>query len=244
MIQMKTIAIIQARLGSTRLPGKVLRHVGGRTMIERVVERVQRCTRIDQVVIATSTKTADQPLVEFCQRQGWDVYAGSEHDVLTRYVDAADEFSADRIVRITSDCPLIEPTLIDQTVELLSNAPGTDYACNFHPQRRFPRGLDCEVLTRDTLERLNDLALDNHYREHVTLYVYRNASQFTIASINCENDWSHLRWTVDTQEDLQLVNAIYEHFGAGDFDWKHIIAAYSDHPNWLDMNRHCIQKVA
>jgi spore coat polysaccharide biosynthesis protein SpsF len=241
---MKTVAIIQARLGSSRLPGKVLRHIGERTMIERVVERLQRCQTIDQVVIATTTEPADQRLVEFCQQRHWTVYTGSEHDVLTRYVEAANAFRADRIVRITSDCPLIEPTLVDRTVKLLSNAPGIDYACNFHPHRRFPRGLDCEVLTRDALERLDTLATEIRHREHATLYVYQNPSQFTIASINCENDWSRLRWTVDTEEDLQLANAIYEHFGGSDFDWKQVIAAYSNHPNWLEINRHCIQKVA
>jgi spore coat polysaccharide biosynthesis protein SpsF len=172
------------------------------------------------------------------------VHAGSEHDVLKRYVDAADEFSADRIVRITSDCPLIEPELVDKTVELLSTVIGIDYACNFHPHRRYPRGLDCEVLTRETLARLDALALEAHFREHVTLYAYRNASLFTIASINSENDWSHLRWTVDTEEDLQLVNAIYDHFDNSDFNWKQIISAYSTHSNWLEINRHCIQKVA
>lgn len=241
---MKTVAIIQARLGSTRLPGKVLRQIGRRTMIERVVERLQRCQTIDQVVVATTSEPADQQLIGFCRQRHWAVYSGSEHDVLTRYVEATNEFSADRIVRITADCPLIEPTLVDRTVMQLSNAPGIDYACNFHPHRRFPRGLDCEVLTREALARLNTLATDVHHREHVTLYAYRNNSQFNIASISCENDWSHLRWTVDTEEDLQLVNAIYAHFDGSDFDWKQIIAAYSNHPNWLEMNRHCIQKVA
>ena len=241
---MKTVAIIQARLGSTRLPGKVLRQIGGRTMIEQVVERVQRCETIDQVVVATTTEPADFGLVEFCQHQRWNAFTGSEHDVLSRYLGAAIEFSADRIVRITSDCPLIEPGIVDRTVALLSTVKGIDYACNFHPHRRFPRGLDCEVLTMETLKRLDDLAEEPHFREHVTLFAYRNASLFNIASINCENDWSHLRWTVDTEQDLQLVRSIFEHFGNAEFDWKQVIAAYASHPNWTEINRHCIQKVA
>ena len=241
---MKTVAIIQARVGSTRLPGKVLRDVGGRTMIERVVERLARSRTIDQVVVVTTSKLEDHALVEFCHARNWSVFAGNEHDVLTRYVDAAHEYSADRIVRITSDCPLIDPVLVDETVDLFSSSINNEYACNFYPRRHFPRGLDCEVLTRQTLKRLDRLAIEPRYREHVTLYAYRNAWQFTIASVCCERDWSHLRWTVDTEEDLQLVNAIYEHFGNSEFSWKQVIDAYSTHPLWLDINRHCIQKVA
>jgi spore coat polysaccharide biosynthesis protein SpsF len=241
---MKTIAIIQARLGSTRLPGKVLRDIGGKTMIERVVERIERCEKIDDIVIATTKELADRPLVEFCQNKRWNVFAGSEHDVLSRYVGAAEAFKADQIVRITSDCPLIEPTIVNKTVHLLSTVMGIDYASNFHPQRRFPRGLDCEIITREALGRIDRLAQDPHYREHVTLFAYRNASQFTIASVNSENDWSHLRWTVDTSEDLELVDSIYRHFGEQEFNWKDILAAYPTHPRWLTINQHCTQKVA
>lgn len=240
----KTVAIIQARIGSTRLPGKILRDVAGCTMIERVVQRLLRCQTIDQVVVATTTEPQDEKLLAFCDERDWNVFAGSEHDVLTRYIEAADQFSADRIVRITSDCPLIDPTLVDRTVDLFATTTGLQYASNFHPLRRFPRGLDCEVLTRQALERLDVLAREPQYREHVTLYAYRHPAQFTTASINCEQDWSHLRWTVDTEADLQLANAIYEHFGNSDFHWKQVIDAYSNHANWLEMNRHCIQKVA
>ena len=241
---MKTVAIIQARLGSTRLPGKVLRPLGGKTMIECVMQRLADCKKIDQLVIATTTQPADRKLIEFCRDRNWNFHAGSEHDVLSRYVETAEKYSADQIVRITSDCPLIGPGLVDQTVDRMDTVRGIDYACNFHPRRRFPRGLDCEAMTRETLTRIDRLATTAQYREHVTLYAYRHPEKFTIASINQTDDWSHLRWTVDTEDDLTLASEIYRHFGNKPFDWKQIIEAYDTHPTWIEINRHCLQKTA
>ena len=241
----RTVAIIQARLGSTRLPGKVLRDIAGKTMIQRVVERVQQANTLDEIVIATTNEPADQELVDFCESQAWNVFIGREHDVLDRYVKTAKKHSADRIVRITSDCPLIEPTIIDQVVNSLGDH---DYACNFHPLRRFPQGLDCEILTRSTLEKIDQLANQQRYREHVTLYVYRNETRFSIGSVLSEEDHSYLRWTVDTAEDLELVRTIYEYFeqslGESNFTWEQIITACHSHPEWLEINQHTKQKVA
>ena len=129
-------------------------------------------------------------------------------------------------------------------VGLLKSVEGVDYACNFHPERRFPRGLDCEVLTRSALERLDSEASEARFREHVTLYAYENCHRFAIASINCENDHSHFRWTVDTQDDLRLVRMIFDHFGHNEFDWRQVVEAYQSHPHWHAINDHCIQKVA
>ena len=159
---MKTVAIIQARLGSQRLPGKVLRQICGKPMIERVHQRVQRCESIDQTVVAISDSDADDPLAEYCQSKAWNVVRGSENDVLSRYVLAAETFQADRVVRITSDCPLIDP----QTVDMVANAlQGHDYACNFFPQRLFPRGLDAEAMTIEMLHRLDDHAKSPRHRD-------------------------------------------------------------------------------
>lgn len=241
---MKTVAIIQARLGSTRLPGKVLRPLAGRTMLECVMQRLSECQTIDQLVIATTTQTADRELIDFCRHRQWNFYAGSENDVLSRYVDTAEKYSADRIVRITSDCPLIDPELVDETVNLMNTAPGIDYASNFCPRRTYPRGLDCEAMTRRTLHQIDQFANSARYREHVTLYAYENPEKFTIASINGANDWSHLRWTVDTEDDLSLISEIYRHFGDKPFNWKQIIKAYETYPMWLEINRHCLQKTA
>lgn len=241
---MKTIAIIQARLGSTRLPRKVLSDIDGQTMIEHVVQRVSRCRNIDEVVVATTRAPGDQELVQYCRRHNWSWFAGSEKDVLKRYVDTAKAYSADLIVRITSDCPLIDPDLIDQTIDIVNLNSKIDYACNFHPTRRLPRGLDCEVLTRETLDRLDQLAVEAKYREHVTLYAYRHSDQFSIGSVTCDDDWSHLRWTVDDAQDLQLVRAIYRYFRAAMFDWQDVIAAYDANPDWIHINKNSIQKAA
>ncbi|MFK7767058.1 MAG: NTP transferase domain-containing protein [Mariniblastus sp.] len=238
----RTVAIIQARLGSTRLPRKVLRDIAGKTMIERVVERVQQAKLIDDIVIATTTEPCDVELIEFCERQGWNVFAGSEHDVLSRYVKAATHFDADNIVRITSDCPLLDSRVIDEVISALS--PEHDYACNFHPERKYPRGLDCEILTRSTLNRIDKLATEQRFREHVTLFIYQNEGEFSIGSTACEQDNSHLRWTVDTPEDLELVRSIYDHFGRTKFDTRQIISAYNSHQQWLLINQNTQQKVA
>jgi len=241
---MKTVAIIQARLGSTRLPSKVLRPLGGRTMLECVMQRLGECQTIDQLVIATTTQPADRELIEFCRQRQWNFHAGSENDVLSRYVDTAENYSADRIVRITSDCPLIDPELVDETVNLMNTSPRIDYASNFHPRRTYPRGLDCEAMTRQTMKQIDHLASTARYREHVTLYAYEHPEKFTIASINGANDWSQLRWTVDTEDDLRLVSQIYRHFDDKPPSWKNIIKAYETNPSWKEINCHCLQKIA
>ena len=242
---MKTVAIIQARMESTRLPGKVLADIAGRPMLQRVVERVARATLVDEVVVATSTSPADDRLVDFCQQQGWPVVAGSQHDVLGRYRQAAEARQADCIVRITSDCPLVDPSVIDGVVAL-AERPDFEYGCNFFPDRRFPRGLDCEVFTRQTLLRLDQLAKHPRFREHVTLLVYDPAGRgrFRIDHLLSATDWSWLRWTVDTSDDLQLVRAIYDHFGDRQFGWEELLEVYPQYPHWRRINRGTMQKVA
>ena len=244
----KAVAIIQARLGSSRLPRKILLDIAGQSMLERVVSRVQQAKHIDQVVIATTTEQTDDPLVEYCQDRNWDYYRGSEQDVLSRYLETARHFSATRIVRITSDCPLIDPELIDQLVQLsISSAQELDYCCNFYPDRHYPRGLDCECISAQALERIDQLATSPDYREHVTLYAYRNPEQFTIGSLQCSSDHSEFRWTVDTPQDLQLVRTIYQHFDSiGDhkFGWQQAMAACLANPQWQEINQLVVQKAA
>lgn len=239
---MKTIAIIQARLGSTRLPHKVLMDIGGKTMIERVVERVQQSAKVDDIVIATTTEPADDLLVEFCRSKSWNCFAGSENDVLSRYIGAAQAFDADNVVRITSDCPLIDPSIVDRVVGLLEKNVDIDYACNFFPQRWYPRGLDCEALTRSTLRRIDLLATEKEYREHVTLFAYQNTEHFWLASNQAAQDYSGYRWTVDTEDDLTLVREIYKHFGESKFNWRDILDAYSRFPRWREINGSISQK--
>lgn len=239
---MKTVAIIQARLGSTRLPAKVLRDVAGETMLTRVVNSVRRSKLVDQVVVATSNLPIDESLVRYCKDHQYDVVTGSHLDVLSRYVIAAKKYDADAIVRITADCPLIDPGVVDQVVTHLTNDNSLDYVCNFHPQRKYPRGLDAEAFTRETLTLANRMARASDEREHVTLQIYRNPAMYRIGSVAPRNDFSHLRWTVDTADDLRLVNEIYRHFGDRTFRWRDVIAAYADHPHWRTINDTIEQK--
>lgn len=241
---MKTVAIIQARIQSTRLPAKVLCDIEGKTMLQRVVERVSQAKRIDEVVVATSNTPADEILIEHCKHQGWSYFAGSESDVLSRYWLAANACSADQVVRITSDCPLIDPEVIDSVVEVCDRED-VDYACNFFPLRYFPRGLDCEIIRLDALRRVHEAALADRYREHVTLYIYDSPqSDISIGSVVADVDHGAMRWTVDTPEDLELVREIYRYFGESAFSWHDVLDACSRHPGWMLINSETMQKVA
>jgi spore coat polysaccharide biosynthesis protein SpsF len=237
-----TVAIIQARLGSNRLRGKVLTDLAGQPMIHWVVRRVQRAKTINQVIIATTDQPHDRPLVDYCKLLGWPVFAGPEHDVLTRYLQAAELFSATEIVRITSDCPLIDPALIDDVVNLFKQSNDIDYCCNFFPNRTFPRGLDAECLSLEALQKADTLAATSELREHVTLAIYRNPARFRIASVTSHQDFSDLRWTVDTKDDLELIRAILTAFRDDRFSWQDVVHAYHQHPGWHHINSHVRQR--
>jgi spore coat polysaccharide biosynthesis protein SpsF len=195
---------------STRLPGKVLVDLCGESLIARVIGRLRRARRVDEVVIATTVNTTDDALVEAVERLGVETFRGDEHDVLGRYHAAAAAASADLVVRITADCPLIDPTVVDLVIERATDAARPcDYASNTIV-RTYPRGLDTEVFHREVLDRMARLATSRPAREHVTYYLHReHPEEFTIASIEDSTDNSDLRWTVDTPEDLELVRQIY-----------------------------------
>ena len=204
----RVVVIVQARMGSTRLPGKVLMDLEGRPMLERQVERLQRARTPDAIVIATTTDARDQPIVDLATHLDVPVTRGSEDDVLDRYVRAAEAHAADVIVRVTADCPLVDPEVLDGCVDILLAEPTLDYASNTL-QRTYPRGLDVEVLPRAILETAAREATDPADREHVTRFVWRQPDRFRLGSITDDGDHSDLRWTVDTPEDLKLVRRIY-----------------------------------
>ena len=202
---MNTVAIIQARMGSSRLPGKVLMDLGGGTVLARVVRRLQRCRQISQIVVAT---TGEAERRSWRMRTSADfVFSGSEQDVLDRYYRAARANAAETVVRVTSDCPLIDPELVDETIRVFKDEHA-DYASNVFP-RTYPRGLDTEVFTVAALDRAWREAREPHQREHVTPYLYEHPQIFRLASLSGDVDHSHYRWTLDTQEDLELLRAIY-----------------------------------
>jgi len=240
---MKVVAIIQARLGSTRLPGKVLVLLAGEPALARVVRRLARARTLDEIVVATTTRPADDEIESFCDERGWLCSRGSEDDVLDRYYQAAIAREADVVVRITSDCPLIEPIVVDRVVgEFLARYPEIDYVSNVAPQRTYPRGLDTEAVSMEALRRVWAEIRDAEYREHVTLYIRRHAETFRIHNVTNETDLSGMRWTVDTPEDLAFVRRIYDHFGNDTFSWQDVLAALEQHPEWLDINRHVQHK--
>ena len=239
---MKVVAIIQARMGSTRLPGKVLLDLAGEPVLARVVNRTQRATTLDGIVIATTTESGDEVIVELCNSRGWAHFRGSEEDVLERYYQAARKYHADIVVRITSDCPLIEPEIIDLVVQELLEDGSLDYVSNTLPPRTFPRGLDVEAMTFKTLERAWQEDKNPAWREHVTPYIYRTPEKFRLKAVTNEKDLSYMRWTIDTWEDLEFVRRIYNHFGHDQFFWHEVLDLLKEHPEWLEINKSVKQK--
>ena len=236
-----TVAIIQARLGSTRLPRKVLLPLLGEPLLAHVVRRVARATSVDATVVATTVLPADDAIVELGRREGWIVERGSERDLLDRYLQAARAHAAERVVRITSDCPLIDPDVIDEVVRTLS-ASRSDYASNTLEPRTWPRGLDVEAMTAAALEAANVADQDPHSREHATPYIYRHPETFMLAAVRSPVDLSAHRWTVDTPEDYELVRRIYDELGRHDFSWRDALAVVEAHPDWPELNRDVAQK--
>ncbi len=240
---MKVVAIIQARMGSTRLPGKVLMDLAGEPMLARVVNRTRRAAMLDEVVVATTTQPADEAIVRLCVERRWSCFRGSEDDVRDRYYQAAVAHQADVIVRITSDCPLIEPVLVDRVVqEYLAKQPSVDYVSNDIPRPTFPRGLDVEVFSTTVLKRACREDHNPAGREHVTHYIRRNPALFRLAGVTNDLDLSHLRWTVDTEEDLAFARLIFDSFSHNLFSWKDVLSLLVDHPEWVELNRHVRQK--
>jgi spore coat polysaccharide biosynthesis protein SpsF len=224
-------------MGSSRLPGKVLLDLAGEPMLARVVNRVQRAQTLDEVVIATTTEPADDALAALCATRGWPCFRGSQNDVLDRYYGAAREHSAEVVVRITSDCPLIDPDVIDRVVgEFVSRWPDVQYAANDEPRRTYPRGLDTEVFHFLSLERAWREDKNPAWREHVTPYLYRRPDLFATHNVVHEMDYSGHRWVVDVPEDAVLIRCIYNHFGHDLFSWLEVVELLKRHPEWQETN--------
>jgi spore coat polysaccharide biosynthesis protein SpsF len=233
------VAIIQARMGSSRLPGKVLKEIGGLPMLFRVVLRARRAQTLGQVVIATTTDEGDDAIVDFCAAKGFPCFRGDPYDVLDRYYQAACLFNAQVVVRLTGDCPLIDPFEIDRTVCAFDEV-GVDFAANRLPppwKRTTPIGMDTEVVSFDALKRAWQEAEEKYAREHVMPYLYEEDGRFKVGLVDHEPDLGHLRLTVDTAEDLALVRRIYDHFrNTDDFSLKDILSLLEKHPEWMAIN--------
>jgi spore coat polysaccharide biosynthesis protein SpsF len=228
------LAVVQARCSSTRLPGKVLAPVLGKPMILRQLERLARSERIDQLVVATSTDPSDDPLAEVLATEGVTYRRGSLTDVADRYLQVAREFEPDSIVRLTADCPLADPGVLDTIIDAHVES-GADYTSNVI-ERTYPQGLDAECVTLGAFERLMATPLSAAEREHVTLGLYSRPDQFRLHSVTQPVDRSALRWTVDLPEDLEFVRAVYAalYDVNPSFDQEDLVDYLSSHP---ELNR-------
>jgi len=238
---LKVVAIVQARMGSSRLPGKVLKDVEGETVLARVVNRLRRARLIDEVWIATTDRAADDVIVKECRSLAVSVSRGDQEDVLDRYFRAAQLAKADIVVRITSDCPLIDPEITDKTIAaFLQSCP--DYASNALA-RTYPRGLDTEVMFFATLGRAWQEARKPYERVHVTPYIYEHPAEFKLLSVTGDVDYSSHRWTVDTSEDLELLRAIYARLKDNpSFLWQDVLEVLKREPELVELNRFVKQK--
>lgn len=234
----RTVAFIQARMSSSRLPGKVLADLGGQPMIGHMLSRVRRSARIDHVAVVTSTDASDDPLAAAVEKMGVGVWRGSLDDVLSRFGGAAEAFGGDVIVRLTGDCPLIDPAVIDAVIDL-REASGADYCSNVAPPT-FPDGLDVECFTRATLESALAEAAKGPEREHVTLWMRSEEAALKLANLDCIIDASHLRWTVDYPDDIDAVRRIVaEEQKAGEhFDLFDILRLAQANRDILAGNQH------
>ena len=236
---MSVVAIVQARMGSTRLRGKVLQDLEGRPVLQRVIDRLRQARRLDDIWVATTRQSDDRAVLELARSLGVFGFAGSENDVLDRYWQAVKQAGASVVVRITADCPLIDPDVVDAVVDAFNACePAADYSWN----DGFPRGLDVEVFSREALERAWREDQNPAWREHVTAYLHRHPEQFRLLPVRCEREHSDERWTVDTPEDFRLVQTIWRHFGHDRFRWREVLAALDAHPDWRELNRHIPQK--
>lgn len=202
------LALLQARVSSSRLPEKVLKPILGTPMLFRQIERVRQSESIDQLVVVTSTDPSDDPLEELCREHRVDWFRGSLRDVLDRFYRASQKFPADRIVRLTGDCPLADPKLIDRVVQFHKKG-NYDYTSNAL-EPTYPDGLDVEVFQREALEAAWREAQLSSEREHVTPFLYKHPERFRLGNFKNREDLSFLRWTVDEPSDLNLVTRIYE----------------------------------
>lgn len=249
----KVVAIVQARMGSSRLPGKILLNLQNMPVIWHICERLSLSKEVDKVVVATSDKNQDDILTKCLDKNEIDYFRGSEEDVLDRFYKTADFYKADYVVRITADCPLIDPSLVSKAVLALKDDESLDYvglACGagvFKDKiNKYPDGLDTEVFTFKSLEKTWNEATSSLDRgESVTSYLWSNKLKFNIKTISSKNDYGNLRWTLDTPEDYEFINHIYNELynSKPEFGMHDILELIKEKPHLVDINRSSIGQV-
>ena len=233
-------AIVQARMGSSRLPGKVLMPVEGKPMLWHLVGRLRRAELLDKIIIATSDKEADKPILKLAGEMGVDGYAGSEDDVLDRYYQAATQFGSDAIVRITADCPLIDPHIVDMVVRRFLRGD-CDYVSNTL-KWTYPDGVDTSIFSYTALEKAWREAKWASEREHVTPYIRKNPDKFRLVGLESPEDLSCYRWSVDRQEDLELVRQVFKYlYKEGEvFYMEDVLKLMQQHPELAEINKNVV----
>lgn len=237
---MTTLGIVQARMGSTRLPGKVLRRLAGRTVLDRVVRAARDSGVLDDLVVATTTEAADDAVVAECARIGVACHRGPVDDVLTRFLGVPQLDGADTVLRFTADCPLLDPELVALAAKVFAAAPYVDYLST-SVARTLPRGLDVEVVRADVLRAVDALAA-GHHRTHVTSYVYAHPQDFTVLGLTLQPDLSHLRLTLDTPDDWRLIEAVIAEFGDVHVPVRVLTDWLAHRPDVARLNAHVEQK--
>lgn len=238
---MSTLIAVQARMNSTRLPGKVLLPLLGQPMLARLVERLRRVTRADALVIATTTNAEDDAIVHLCEKLDVPYYRGSEQDVLARFAGAAREREAGVVVRITADCPLLDPALVDRMIEIHYGSD-KDIVTNMRPPS-WPYGMAVEVLSAEMLYEAESEADQESEREHVTPFFYWRPDRYRLGNLECDRKLDHYRLTVDTPEDYKLVRLIFEslHPVKPEFSLGDVLNLLDAHPEWIEINQHVEQ---
>jgi spore coat polysaccharide biosynthesis protein SpsF len=242
---MSVMAFVQARMGSTRLPGKILEPLAGVPSLLRVLERLARVKGLDGHAVLTSTDPRDDPVASLCESAGAICIRGSETDVLDRYHTAAVQLAPTHIVRVTADCPLLDPEVVGALLELFARHDALAYAAvatgalpRERGLNRFPDGLDAEIVTSEALSTAWREATEPYDREHVTPFIWRQPHRFPAAMLECEVDHGAERWTIDHPEDLELVRELYSRLGANGraFGWREVLAELERDPTLRQIN--------
>ena len=239
---MNIVAITQARVGSTRLPKKVLKVINGKTLLDYQLDSLKKSRYIKEVIVATTVESSDEEIIQLCKKRNQKYFRGPENNVLERYYLASKEFEADIIIRITSDCPVIDIEIIDTVIEKFIKHK-VDYASNTL-ERTYPRGMDVEVFTMNALETSYKNAREQREIEHVTPYIYFNPETFKLLSIKSDQDYSQYRWTVDTEEDFELVKRLIMelHRQSKEINLENLLQIMDENEEWYLINAHIEQK--
>ena len=229
--------IIQARMGSTRLPGKVLKKIKNKPLLSHIIDRIKISKKVNKIIVATTNKKKDNPIVNLCNKKDIDYFRGSEEDVLDRYYKSAKKYNLnkdDTIIRITADCPVVDPYIMDEVIDLFEDE-NADYAWN---NRTYPDGLDVEVFSFGILKKAWKEAKTKYEREHVTPYIKENKEKFRQVCLEYKKNMSKYRWTVDEKKDLEVIKIIYDELYDKDkiFTFKDICGLFNERPELIKIN--------